>query len=261
MYRIVLGLLALLPAPAAAGQPQDRPKDEKPVTATGEYRALMDEYQKALRASDAVFAKATTEEERRAIRADFRKVRVKLVGRFLAFAETHPKDKEALEALFFVLHPDIQAEDRDIDKAAQLILKDHVTSDRLGPILRMLAERDFAGADTLLRSVSAKNPHHALQAQACLSLAQILKQRADAGPPGQAARLTAEAEDLFQRVVDRYADVAAAAETAKAELFGIRHLAVGKTAPDIKGTDSRDQELKLSDYRGKVVVLDFWAEW
>jgi hypothetical protein len=260
MHRILLGLLVLLPALSTADKPQDRPKEEKPATA-GEYQTLTDEYRKALKESDEVFAKAKTEEDRRKIRAAFQKLRVKFVGRFLAFAEKHARNKEALEALFFVLHPDIQAEDRDADKAAQLILKDHLKSDRLGSILQMLAVRDFAAAEKLLRSVLEKNPHRAMQAQACLSLAQIIKERADARPTEQATKLTEEAEQLFQRVVDKYADVKTAAEKAKRELFEIRHLAVGKTAPDIKGKDSEDKEFKLSDYRGKVVVLDFWAEW
>jgi hypothetical protein len=30
-------------------------------------------------------------------------------------------------------------------------------------------------------------------------------------------------------------------------------------APEIVGTDQDGKELKLSDYRGKVVMLDFWA--
>ena len=39
------------------------------------------------------------------------------------------------------------------------------------------------------------------------------------------------------------------------------HIAVGQTAPDIEGVDSDGKKFKLSDYRGKVVVLDFWAGW
>jgi cytochrome c biogenesis protein CcmG/thiol:disulfide interchange protein DsbE len=29
-------------------------------------------------------------------------------------------------------------------------------------------------------------------------------------------------------------------------------------APEIKGVDSEGKPLKLSDYRGKVVLVDFW---
>jgi peroxiredoxin len=46
---------------------------------------------------------------------------------------------------------------------------------------------------------------------------------------------------------------------AGAELFAIRHLGVGKVAPDIEGEDQDGKRFKLSDYRGKVVLLDFWS--
>jgi len=38
-------------------------------------------------------------------------------------------------------------------------------------------------------------------------------------------------------------------------------LAAGQVAPDIHGTDVEGVPFKLSDYRGKVVVLDFWGHW
>jgi hypothetical protein len=36
---------------------------------------------------------------------------------------------------------------------------------------------------------------------------------------------------------------------------------IGKPAPEITGEDIDGKPLKLSDYRGKVVVLDFWGNW
>jgi hypothetical protein len=36
---------------------------------------------------------------------------------------------------------------------------------------------------------------------------------------------------------------------------------VGTKAPEIEGTDIDGKKFKLSDYRGKVVVLDFWGNW
>jgi peroxiredoxin len=42
---------------------------------------------------------------------------------------------------------------------------------------------------------------------------------------------------------------------------GARLLAVGDLAPDWKLTDAGGRTHSLSEYRGKVVVLDFWATW
>lgn len=36
---------------------------------------------------------------------------------------------------------------------------------------------------------------------------------------------------------------------------------IGKSAPDIVGIDADGKKFRLSDYRGKVVLLDFWASW
>ena len=33
---------------------------------------------------------------------------------------------------------------------------------------------------------------------------------------------------------------------------------VGKPAPEIEGTDADGRPFRLADYRGKVVLLDFW---
>lgn len=38
-------------------------------------------------------------------------------------------------------------------------------------------------------------------------------------------------------------------------------LAVGNLAPEISGADLDGVDFKLSDYRGKVVMLDFWGDW
>lgn len=38
-------------------------------------------------------------------------------------------------------------------------------------------------------------------------------------------------------------------------------LGVGAEAPDISGIDIDGKAFKLSDYRGKVIFLDFWGDW
>ena len=50
-------------------------------------------------------------------------------------------------------------------------------------------------------------------------------------------------------------------QVAEARLDDWHNLAVGKTAPEIKGVDVHGKPLALSDYRGKVVALVFWATW
>jgi peroxiredoxin len=42
---------------------------------------------------------------------------------------------------------------------------------------------------------------------------------------------------------------------------GAKHANSLRPAPDFSLTDLSGRNLRLSDYRGKVVVLDFWATW
>jgi hypothetical protein len=78
--------------------------------------------------------------------------------------------------------------------------------------------------------------------------------------------LSKEVEALLVRASTEFGDVkmpygGTVGEQAEAKLFETRHLAVGKEAPDIEGSDQDGKEFKLSDYRGKVVLLYFWSEY
>lgn len=78
----------------------------------------------------------------------------------------------------------------------------------------------------------------------------------------QAERIT----ELLNRVSEDFADVDGGrgqtlGEIAAGELFVINHLSIGKEAPDIEGEDLDGETFRLSDYRGKVVMVDFWGEW
>ena len=48
---------------------------------------------------------------------------------------------------------------------------------------------------------------------------------------------------------------------ASGELFAQRSLGVGKIAPEIEGTDHEGKGFKLSEFRGKVVVVTFSGNW
>ena len=50
-------------------------------------------------------------------------------------------------------------------------------------------------------------------------------------------------------------------KSAAAELFVLRRLQVGMIAPEITGEGIDEKPMKLSEFRGKVVLLDFWGDW
>jgi hypothetical protein len=50
-------------------------------------------------------------------------------------------------------------------------------------------------------------------------------------------------------------------ELAARQLYALRNIKVGKVPPEIAGNDMDGTAFKLSDYRGKVILLDFWGFW
>jgi hypothetical protein len=228
--------------------------------------------------------------------------------KFVALAEKYPKDAVALQALRQAVQVvgstdsaalqtweinrsnfAARSSDDSAGRTVALVLRDHVLSDKLGPVIDRMQYGYRMIYETGLRTALEKNPHHEVQALACLALAQFLSDKlrmirlAEDRPElascyeivfgkeyllqlqrrGQ-AKLAKRIETLFERAADEYADVRFRAgtvgETAKSELYDIRHLAVGKIAPDIEGKDQDGTKFKLSDYRGKVVLLYFWSE-
>jgi AhpC/TSA family len=184
---------------------------------------------------------------------------------------------------------ELVGEDTARAKVFELIHRDHLRSDQLGPLCQRVSHGFCQEYETFLRAVLAKNPHKTVRATASLSLGHFLNnrlQRADlcreqpeqakefAGLYGKAYlaelqrqdrhRAVKEIEAVFEQAAEKYGAVKlprgnTVAERAKAELFEIRNLRVGKDAPDIEGEDQDGKRFKLSDYRGKVVLLDFWS--
>lgn len=81
-----------------------------------------------------------------------------------------------------------------------------------------------------------------------------------------AAQAEAEAIKLFTELGEKYGSQTVVAnitfgKLAKSSIFEIQNLSVGKAAPDIAGEDTEGTKFKLSDYRGKVVMLSFWGTW
>ena len=64
-----------------------------------------------------------------------------------------------------------------------------------------------------------------------------------------------------KRLKEQLARKATLGEIAKGRLDEMQNLVEGKPAPEIDGVDFDGKPLKLSDYRGKVVVLVFWGTW
>ena len=101
-----------------------------------------------------------------------------------------------------------------------------------------------------------------MKAAATLALGRILAAKTDelGENMAEADKVAAEADKYLAAAVELYKDAPQQADVER-ELKTLRTIRVGKEAPEIKAPDLDGKEFKLSDYRGKVVLLDFWGHW
>jgi hypothetical protein len=283
-WKFVLGIAA------ACVATQDPGKAATPVE---QHQALL----KELQSSTAAYFQTTNAAERNAIVARVVTATVKL----LELVEKQPKEPFALSALTQIIsqeywlnthtsHPGWGRESPQA-RAIGLMLRDHLESDQLVEACKRVNFSFRQECETFLRAVLAKNPHREVRGAACLRLAQFLAGRMERldllkEQPELARRYESlfgteyiealrrqdrasvmkEAEAIYDRANMEFGDVKlpyneTVGDAARTDLFEIRYLCVGKTAPDIDGPDQEGQPFKLSDYRGKIVLLYFWAEY
>jgi hypothetical protein len=149
-------------------------------------------------------------------------------------------------------------------------LTDQYLPDMKPASVALLCQRLHYTADSepLLRVLYTRGKRDEVRGVACLVLAQVLLHGAErlATSDAKAAdKMRRESERLFEEAAAKYADVKTAFDgpvgrKARSELFDLRYLSVGKAAPEVTGVDQDGKPFKLSDYKGRVVLLDFWSE-
>jgi hypothetical protein len=162
----------------------------------------------------------------------------------------------------------LQAESEKTHKTLSDKYLADMTVDRLKQLAQNFSYSSDKTGEALLRTLMEKDARREVKGVACLALGQVLKQQADAvkDDAKAALKIRGESEKLLERAADKFADVklpyrGTVGSKAKGELFELRFLAIGKTAPEVAGEDQDGKKFKLSDYKGKVVFLDFWSQY
>jgi thiol-disulfide isomerase/thioredoxin len=212
----------------------------------------------------------------------------RLYPRFMALAKKHPDHTASVDALIWVVtHTSNEPKDKATPrKALDTLRRKHLASDKL-PLVFGQADEEF------LRAVLEKSPHRHVRGLACYNLAEgqislirmvtrwrnnnpDWRKRKWLEKTGFASlvttdidKVTKESEKVLEQVVRDFADVPiedrrngkTLGELAKGHLHEIRHLAIGKPAPELKSVDLDRKPVRLADLKGRVVVLDVWATW
>jgi thiol-disulfide isomerase/thioredoxin len=295
MWRMVTGLIILLIISPLAWA-EDK---EKSATPAEQMQALDKEYGELLMETQKALNEATTQAEKQRIIKDLNTKSLKFAQRYLKLANDNPKDPVAFKSLIWVLtHTGLGSGGKKDPgtKALNLLERDHIKSDKLGPIVQALGRITDDAAVSLLRKAIKENPDHDIQGKACFALAQsrktlkrnieqikgndklreayekqIGKEAVEKMLAHNPKNLAKEAQERYQQVVDKFADVEMMvgqparsiklSDLAKPNVYELKHLQVGMKAPDIESVDLDGKKVSLHKLRGKVVVLDFWATW
>jgi len=155
-------------------------------------------------------------------------------------------------------HEDLEGAYADV---LDRIIDRFVDDPRLGQLVLTLAEEDRAALDR----IAAETATPAIKAALWF---RDLSNRMDQVRFGNLA--PAKQKELgveFRALIEEYGTIAdplgrgTYGELVRRNLFELEHLSVGCIAPDIEGEDLDGETFKLSDYRGKVILLDFWGHW
>lgn len=199
-------------------------------------------------------------------------------------------DEDADTSLKAVTHVIQQSEDDELKSiAGDLLIKYHLENKKLERTIRRLTNgMPSKTTQELFEKIIANAEDDTLKGVTSLSLARYLTNVKQMAPmfesQPQIAEMYPELMEYFKSIKDDLTDESitnrlkeigqnfedvkyrnstvgeiVAAEIKKIEIRA--RVAVGKVAPDIEGPDIDDVDFKLSDYRGKVVMLDFWGDW
>jgi hypothetical protein len=144
--------------------------------------------------------------------------------------------------------------------------------DKLGSVAILFSEEQREDYFGRLRENS---PHPGVRAAAIFYPTTLKLSRLRLGRPSRLRSegsedgpdLRAELEADLQLLLDDYGDLPLGESTygviadAYLNAHSEEELAIGQPAPEIVGEDVDGQPMRLSDFLGKVVVLDFWGDW
>ena len=276
MRMVLVAVAACLTAHAAEEPPKAGSPAAKLAALRKEVKELGDEFYKAVEKLE------DTKDGQNAQSKLFKECEEKQVKRYeaaLGLAKADSKSDVAFEAVEWLLTTP-RVYHLPVGKPAiQFALEHYTGSPKIGRAVLVLGQVDAGEMYenhkivwAFVGTVGAKNADKTVRGQAAIVTAWKAKYKSElAELDGQsdADELATAAATALEGVITEYGGCKllrrdgkeTLAEVVTGDLFELRNLRVGKVAPDIAGEDLDGVKFKLSDYRGKVVVLNFWGDW
>ena len=156
---------------------------------------------------------------------------------------------------------------RDGERIMDALVEHHADAEMLAKFIPRFNKRVVSSekAEATLRTILKKNSFDEVLASATYSLHNILTEKLETLEGDQAAATKAEIKSLRDALSTNFAEINDLTGTLFVDRIAGQDfsaaLSVGSQVPDIVGNDLDGVEFKLSDYHGKVIVLDFWGDW
>jgi peroxiredoxin len=227
-----------------------------------EIRTVIDEYENSVRANTLKIINARTEEEKNKYRQTIPSAGP-CATKLMQIIKANADKPEVVPAVCWLVTG--AASFPEGEEAKKLLATTYAGSAGIAATVRQLEYQGLFGEPTAL-AVLEKNKNREEIAAALYTLGAIHFKNFDAS----ADRASAEASkpkciDYFQRLNAGYADVVIQgfklSDLAGKMLFEMTNLQTGCEAPEIEGKDKDGKPLKLSDHRGKHVIVIFWGGW
>ena len=176
-------------------------------------------------------------------------------------------DQGSFDSLVFAMSMVSRGNNKEIMKeAVDMIVKDHSKNPKMISVLGFISSTPDGAS--ILEKIATKTDDRNLAGLAWYAITENLQQQSGEVGIKQAEELNKRTEMIYEKLAKDYADVPMAngrgtiGSTIKAALFELQNLSIGKVAPEVLCLNiDGDKEDKLSNYKGKVVVLDIWATW
>ena len=171
-----------------------------------------------------------------------------------ALVLANPGGSASLDGIDWLLR---YSDQKGVNPALYNVLETHhLHSEKLQAIVLKMARSRTPETQNFLTTVSEKSKIKDARGAAILSLMKRIERDKE-----KEEEHTALSKKLFAEHADLIINGRNVTKSIKAKREAEEKLAIGKVAPEIIGKDVDGKEMKLSDYRGKIVVLDFWGDW
>jgi thiol-disulfide isomerase/thioredoxin len=246
----------------------DRKPSDAKMSREDKLKTILKKYDTELNDLKKRYNSAKSAQEKNGIKEEAREATVLTSRDALALAEEDPKDSVAFEAAVFVVEK-VMSPGKELEGALAILGENHLDNPKIKDLLTprlasagLSAQKFFQNVVEKSKDTEAKGL--ALFFQGVSTSAQL----EDEEDEKKINEVIAKAKEYFLKAAElspgaKVGDttVGKAATTEIESMEAIKNLGIGKPVPDVSGTNLEGKAVKISSFKGNVVLLDIWATW